>query len=123
MLWRWHLAVRCTGVYRRSVWRRMPPERSHVPVLWGRWIVGWESLSSEAKLDAAYLAATQDMSAAYVAVLRQLAPGVRVHQGFCLWRMARDALIRQELRRGRALDDARCVAAERMLQIDHDSTA
>ena len=89
----------------------------------GRRILSWEDLSSEAKLDAACVAATEDMTPAYVAILRQLGPGVRVQQGFRLWRMARDALIRQELRRGRPLDDARRVAAERMLRIDHDSAA
>jgi hypothetical protein len=85
--------------------------------------VQFKVLSPEAKLDAACVAATEDMTPAYVAVLRQIEPGVRVQQGFRLWRMARDALIRQELRRGRPLEDARRVAAERMLRIDHDSAA
>lgn len=83
----------------------------------------WESLTSEEKIDAAYRAATEDMSPDYVAVLRQLAPGVRLHQAFCLWRMARDALYRQELRKGLPPDEAMRAAARRMLQIDHDSTA
>ena len=82
----------------------------------------WADLSSEEKLDAAYRAATEDMSPAYVAVLRQLQPGVRAHQAFCLWRMARDALRRQELGKGLAPDEAMRRAAERLLQIDHDST-
>ena len=85
--------------------------------------MSWENLSSEEKLDAAYRAATEDMSPAYIGVLRQLQPGVRVHQAFCLWRMARDALYRQELHKGLAPDEAMRTAARRMLQIDHDSTA
>ncbi len=86
-------------------------------------VMRWEDLSSEEKLDAAYSAATEDMSPAYLAVLRQLRPGVGVQQAFCLWRMARDALYRQELGKGLAPDDAMRRAAQRLLQIDHDSTA
>lgn len=83
----------------------------------------WANLSSEEKIDAAYRAATEDMSPAYIAVLRQLQPGMRIHQAFGLWRMARDALYRQELEKGSAPDEAMRAAARRMLQIDHDSTA
>lgn len=83
----------------------------------------WANLSSEEKIDAAYRAATEDLSPAYVAVLRQLQPGMRMHQAFGLWRMARDALYRQELAKGLAPDEAMRAAARRMLQIDHDSTA
>lgn len=83
----------------------------------------WEELSSEQKIDAAYQAAVADMSPEYVAVLRQLQPGMRVEQAFGLWRMARNALYRQELAKGLAPEEAMRGAARRMLHMDHDSTA
>jgi hypothetical protein len=86
-------------------------------------MISWTGLSSEDKLRMAYRAATEDMSPAYVAVLRQLPPGVRLQQAFGLWRMARDALVRQELNRGKSQDEAMIAAAQRLLRIDDDPTA
>ncbi len=83
----------------------------------------WEQLSSEEKIDATYRAASEGMTPEYIAVLRQLRPGMRVEQSFGLWRMARDALYRQEIAKGLAPDEAMRAAARRMLEIDHDSTA
>jgi hypothetical protein len=78
----------------------------------------WEQLGSEEKIEAAYRAATADMPPAYVEVLHQLEPGMRASQAFCLWRMARQALYRQEIRKGLAPDEAMSQAARRLLQIE-----
>lgn len=83
----------------------------------------WEDLSSEEKLRVAHGAAVEGMSPDYVRVLRRLAPGVRIGQAFGLWRMARDALVRKELRKGLPPEQAWRVAAERMLQMEPDEAA
>ncbi len=83
----------------------------------------WSSLSSAEKPAAVSRAASQDLTPAYVDILRQLPEGMRLHQAFSLWRMAKDALYRQELARGLSPEAAMQAAAQRMLQIRHDSTA
>jgi hypothetical protein len=83
----------------------------------------WDDLPPEEKLRTAYRAATEDMSVAYVKILRSLPPGVRIGQAFGLWRVAMAALVRQELRKGLAPDEARRAAARRMLQVEHEETA
>jgi hypothetical protein len=82
-----------------------------------------DDLSSEAKIDNAYRAATEDMTPTYVAVLRNLAPGMRAEQAFGLWRMARDALYRQEIAKGLAHEAAMRSAARRMLRMADDRPA
>jgi len=69
------------------------------------------------------LDARAELPAAYVEVLRGLPQGARVAQGFALWRAARDALIRQGLRRGMTEDAARADAARRMLALRNDPSA
>lgn len=59
----------------------------------------------------------------YVAVLRALPPGVRVGQAFALWRMARDALERQALRRGLSAEEAAAEGARRLLALHDDPAA
>ena len=65
--------------------------------------------------------ARTELSPAYIAVLRGLPEGARVAQAFALWRVARDALVRQGVRRGLAPDEARAEAARRMLALQDDS--
>lgn len=67
--------------------------------------------------------ARAELPPAHVAVLRRLPPGARTRQGFALWRMARDALVRQGLRRGLTLAQARSGAAQRLLAQDDDPAA
>jgi hypothetical protein len=67
--------------------------------------------------------ARAEMPPAFVAVLRALPPGARVGQAFALWRMARDALVRQGLRRGMTIDQARAAAAQRLLAQHDDPSA
>ncbi len=64
-----------------------------------------------------------EMPPEHVAILRALPPGVRVQQGFALWRMARDALIRQGLRHGLDPAEARTAAALRLLDLHDDPPA
>jgi hypothetical protein len=81
------------------------------------------SLSSEEKIDAAYQVARQELSPEHIAVLRGLGEGVRLHQAFGLWRMAREALCRQAMERGLGYEEAMREAAQRMLSMSHDSAA
>ena len=63
-------------------------------------------LSSEAKIDDAIRVARQELTPEHVAVLRGLGEGVRLHQAFGPWRMAREALSRQAMERGLSYEDA-----------------
>lgn len=81
------------------------------------------ALSSEEKIDAAVRAARQEMTPEHVAVLRGLGEGVRLHQAFALWRMAREALCRQAMERGLGYEEAMQEAARRMLSMGDDPAA
>ena len=83
--------------------------------------MSWNTLSSAANLEAVLREATADMTPEYVAILRQLRPGVKLHQAFGLWRAAREALYRQELAQGNEPDEAMRIAADRLLHSDDDS--
>jgi hypothetical protein len=75
------------------------------------------------RLERIAAAARAELPVEYVAVLRSLPPGMRVRQAFALWRMARDALVRQGLRSGLTIDEATAAAARRLLaQHDDPST-
>jgi hypothetical protein len=82
----------------------------------------WNEMSSEQRIHAAMQAASEDLTPEYVAVLRDLPPGVRLRQAFALWRMAKEALVRQELANGRSRDDALKFAARRMLELADDAS-
>jgi hypothetical protein len=69
------------------------------------------------------LDARAELPPAYLEVLRGLPQGARLAQGFALWRAARDALVRQGLRRGLTEDAARAEAARRMLALHDDPSA
>lgn len=65
-------------------------------------------------------AAKLEIDPRYVELLRRLPPGVRVRQAFGLWRMARDALYGQGLRRGLSSAEAQRDAARRLLANEND---
>ncbi len=73
-------------------------------------------LSSEERIRRAVRAAKMEMEPAYVEILRNSRPGVRIQQSFSLWRMARDALYRQGIERGMSPEDAMRSAAQRLLE-------
>lgn len=80
--------------------------------------MAWAELTSREKIDAASKAVRQELTPEYISVLRQLREGVRAHQAFELWRMARAALYRQGLERGLSPEDAMRDAARRMLELE-----
>jgi hypothetical protein len=81
------------------------------------------ALTSEEKIDAAVRVARQELTPEHVAVLRGLGEGVRLHQAFALWRMARDAMCRQAMERGLGFEEAMREAAQRMLSMSDDSAS
>ena len=73
------------------------------------------NLSSEERIRRAVRAAKLEMSPAYLDILRQVPPAVKLANANSLFVMARDALYHQELRRGHSAADAMRIAAQRML--------
>lgn len=64
-----------------------------------------------------FRSAQAELSPEYVEILRHLRPDVRIGQAFALWRMARDALYRQERDKGLRPEDAMSAAAARMVKL------
>lgn len=77
-------------------------------------------MSSEQRIQAAMCVASENLTPEYVATLRDLPSGVRLRQAFALWRMAREAMLRQELAKGRSPEEAQRIAARRMLELAVD---
>lgn len=80
----------------------------------------WTEMSSEQRIQAAMCVASENLTPEYVATLRDLPSGVRLRQAFALWRMAREAMLRQELAKGRSPEEAQRIAARRMLELAVD---
>jgi hypothetical protein len=55
------------------------------------------------------------MVPAHVEILKRISPSVKLANANGLFLMARDALYYQELRRGRSPEEARRIAAQRLL--------
>ena len=72
-------------------------------------------LSSEERIRRAVRAAKAEMVPAHLEMLRKISPAVKLANANGLFLMARDALYYQELRRGRSPDEARRIAAQRLL--------
>ncbi len=77
------------------------------------------SLSSEERVRRAVRAAKAELVPAYIDVLKRISPAVKLANANRLFIMARDALYYQELRRGRSPEEARRIAAQRLLN-SHD---
>ena len=75
------------------------------------------SLTSEERIRRAVRAAKQEMTPAYLEVLRNLAPAVKLANANSLFIMAHDALYQQEIRRGCSPEEALRIAAQRMLEL------
>ena len=71
--------------------------------------------TSEERIRRAVRAAKQEMSPAYLEVLRSMSPAVKLANANSLFVMARDALYQQEIRRGCSPEEAMRIAAQRML--------
>jgi len=65
-------------------------------------------------------AAKLEMEPQWVEILRQLPPGVKLYQAFALWRMARDMLYSQGIRRGLSPEEAMRDAARRLLETKNE---
>ena len=75
------------------------------------------NLSSEERIRRAVRAAKQEMSPAYLVVLRNISPAAKLASAYSLFVMARDALYQQEIRRGCSPEEAMRVAAKRMSEL------
>ncbi len=75
------------------------------------------SLTSEERIRRAVRAAKQEMTPAYLEVLRNMAPAVKLANANSLFIMARDALYQQEIRRGCSPEEAMRIGAQRMLAL------
>ncbi len=73
------------------------------------------NLSSEERIRRAVRAAKQEMSPAYLEVMRNLSPAIKLANANSLFVMARDALYQQEIRRGCSPEEAMRIAAQRLL--------
>lgn len=73
------------------------------------------SLTSEERIRRAVRAAKQEMTPAYLEVLRNLPPAMKLANANSLFVMARDALYQQEIRRGCSPEEAMRIAAQRLL--------
>ncbi len=73
------------------------------------------SLTSEERIRRAVRAAKQEMTPAYLEVLRNLSPAMKLANANSLFVMARDALYQQEIRRGCSPEEAMRIAAQRLL--------
>jgi len=73
------------------------------------------NLSSEERIRRAVRAAKQEMTPAYIEVLRNLSPAVKLANANSLFVMARDALYQQEIRQGSSPEEAMRIAAQRLL--------
>ncbi len=73
------------------------------------------NLSSEERIRRAVRAAKQEMTPAYIEVLRNLSPAIKLANANSLFVMARDALYQQEIRRGCLPEEAMRLAAQRLL--------
>ena len=73
------------------------------------------TLSSEEKIRRAVRAAKLEMAPAHIEFLKKVPPEIKLANAFSLFRMARDALYYQEIRRGTSPEEAMRVAARRML--------
>lgn len=74
-----------------------------------------QGLTLEERARMAVRAAKMEMEPEYVEILRKVPPAVKVRQAFEMWRMARNALYGQGIRRGLSPDEAMCEAARRLL--------
>jgi hypothetical protein len=75
-----------------------------------------QGLTSEEKIRRAVRAAKLEIVPAYVEILKKLPPEVKLANAYSLFTMARDALCQQEIRRGLSPEEAKRVAAQRMLK-------
>jgi len=73
------------------------------------------NLTSEERIRRAVRAAKQEMSPAYLEVLRNMSPALKLANANSLFVMARDALYQQAIRRGCSPKEAMRIAAQRML--------
>lgn len=73
------------------------------------------NLSSEERIRRTVRAAKAEMIPAYVEMLKKISPAVKLANANDLFILARDALYYQELRRGRSPEQARRIAAQRLL--------
>lgn len=73
------------------------------------------NLSSEERIRRAVRAAKQEMSPAYLEIMRNLSPAIKLANANSLFVMARDALYQQEIRRGCSPEEAMRIAAQRLL--------
>jgi hypothetical protein len=74
-----------------------------------------EGLTLEDRARMAVRAAKLEMEPKYVEILRKIPPGVKVREAFKMWRMARNALYSQGIRRGLSPEEAMREAAQRLL--------
>ncbi|HLE30043.1 MAG TPA: hypothetical protein VI793_18110 [Anaerolineales bacterium] len=72
-------------------------------------------LTLEDRVRMAVRAAKLEMEPKWIEILRQLPPGIKIYQAFCLWNMARDALYMQGIRRGLSPEEAMQEAARRLI--------
>ncbi len=79
-----------------------------------------QGLTLEGRARMAVRAARFERDPKYVEILRKLRPGVRVDQAFELWRMAREALYMQGIRKGLSPEEAMRQAARRLLEAKND---
>ncbi len=77
------------------------------------------SLSSEERILRAVRVAKLERSPAYLEILRQVPPDVKLANANSLFIMACDALYFQEIRRGHSSEEAMKIAARRLLSL-HD---
>ena len=75
------------------------------------------NVTSEERIRRAVRAAKQEMSPAYLEVLRNMSPAVKLANANSLFVMARDALYQQEIQRGCSPEEAMRIAAQRMLEL------
>jgi hypothetical protein len=73
------------------------------------------NLSSEERIRRAVRAAKAEMVPAHVDMLRKISPAVKLANANSLFLMARDALYYQELGHGHSPEEARRIAAQRLL--------
>ena len=73
-------------------------------------------LSSEEKIRRAVRAAKLEMTPVYIEFLKKIPPETKLANAYSLFRMARDALYYQEIRRGLPPEEAMRVAAQRLLK-------
>jgi len=74
-----------------------------------------QGLTSEEKIRRAVRAAKLEMVPAYVEILKKIPPEIKLANAYSLFAIARDALYQQEIRRGHSPEEARRIAAQRML--------